>query len=65
MPIHEYQCERCGHVVEKIIWKMDDVEKTIVCPNCKISKAKKIMSLNGAFIINGYNAANGYDTVMR
>lgn len=64
MPIHEYQCEKCGHVIEKIIWKMDDVEKIIECPFCK-EKAKQIISDGGVFTVHGYNSNNGYAGHMR
>ena len=65
MPIHEYQCEKCGHVFETIIWKMDDVEKTLECPNCKKGKSKRIMSEGGIFRVHGYNSSNGYSGHMR
>ena len=64
MPIHEYQCKKCKHVIEAIIWKMEDVQNTIECPYCK-EKAKKIISDGGVFTIHGYNSSNGYSGHMR
>ena len=65
MPIYEYQCEKCNAVSENITYVQEKTLTEIECPVCKKGKAKKIMSVNGAFIIHGYNSMNGYDTVMR
>jgi len=64
MPIHEYQCEKCGHKCEEVTLKMEEVNPELKCPKCKEGIAKRLMSC-GCFIIHGYSAANGYDTVMR
>lgn len=68
MPIHEYQCEKCSYVFEKVTMCMDDVEEITDCPRCKeIGKkgnGKKVVSI-GTFVVNGYNSHNGYAGVMR
>lgn len=68
MPIHEYQCEKCGYIFEEVTLKMDAVKISTTCPACLEKKeqgiAKKIMS-SGSFIVHGYNANNGYAGHMR
>ena len=53
MPIHEYQCEKCGYIFEEVTLKMSAVKISTTCPNCK-EIAKRIMSV-GSFTIHGYN----------
>ncbi|MFT7684946.1 MAG: putative FmdB family regulatory protein [Candidatus Azotimanducaceae bacterium] len=50
MPIYEYQCESCGHKMEKI-QKMSD-EPLKVCPSCEQSALKKLVSA-AAFRLKG------------
>ena len=57
MGIHEYQCEKCGNICEKLFINKD-VKQYIECPDCK-KRAKKIIS-SGTFVINGYSASNNY-----
>lgn len=64
MPIHEYECEKCGHKFETITLKISDVEDKVECPNCKESVDKRIMSAGG-FVVHGFNSSNGYAGVMR
>ena len=42
VPIHEYQCERCKHSFEKLIFLSDD--ETISCPKCSNKNVKKLVS---------------------
>jgi len=49
MPIYEYQCEKCNHNFEKLVFSSSD--ETLECPECGFKKVKKLMS--SASIING------------
>ena len=51
MPIYEYRCTKCDHVIEKILQKSEaeDCGDTIVepCPQCKNGTFQKVMSVPG------------------
>lgn len=51
MPIMEFQCEKCGTVVEKIVNHSDKVviefKKESACKACGGTAFKKIMSIPG------------------
>ena len=68
MPIHEYQCEKCGYIFEEVTPNFEAVKISTHCPVCLKNKkrgiAKKIMS-SGSFRVHGYNASNGYAGHMR
>ena len=42
MPIYEYQCEKCSHSFEKLVFKGD--KEQIYCPTCGYNKVKKLLS---------------------
>ena len=63
MPIHEYQCEKCGHIFEEVSLKMSDAKKSSECPKCN-KDARKLIS-SGSFTVHGFNANNGYAGHMR
>jgi len=42
MPIYEYQCKKCHHCFELIVFSGDD-EKT-TCPECGHSQVKRLLS---------------------
>jgi len=42
MPIYEYQCEACGHKLEKLQKLSDDPLK--LCPDCEKPEMKKLIS---------------------
>ncbi len=50
MPIYEYQCEACGHRLEKIQKIADDPLKD--CPACEKASLKKLVSA-AAFRLKG------------
>jgi putative FmdB family regulatory protein len=50
MPIYEYQCESCGHRLEKIQKMSDDPIKD--CPACETPSLKKLVSA-AAFRLKG------------
>jgi len=56
MPIYEYQCEACGHKMEKL-QKMSD-EPLIDCPKCSKPALHKLISPAG-FRLSG---AGWYET---
>ncbi len=51
MPIYEYQCEACGHKMEKL-QKVSD-EPLIVCPECGAPKLRKLVSAAGFRLSGG------------
>ena len=50
MPIYEYQCQSCGHHLEKLQRMSDDPLKE--CPNCGESQLKRLVSA-AAFRLKG------------
>jgi putative FmdB family regulatory protein len=68
MPIYEYQCKECGYIFEEVTLKMEPTKISTECPVCNergnTGIAKRILS-KGSFIVNGYNASNGYAGHMR
>jgi len=50
MPIYEYQCQSCGHVLEKL-QKISDA-KLVDCPECEKPELKKSVTA-GAFRLSG------------
>ena len=50
MPIYEYQCDHCGHKLEKLQKISDDPLKT--CPQCSNQSLKKLVSA-AAFRLKG------------
>jgi len=42
MPIYEYQCEKCHHCFELIVFSSDD--KKITCPQCNHNQVKRLLS---------------------
>ena len=50
MPIYEYQCDNCGHKLEKL-QKISD-EPLKICPQCSNHSLKKLVSA-AAFRLKG------------
>ena len=50
MPIYEYQCEACGHKLEKL-QKISD-EPLTICPSCSAPRLTKLVSA-AAFRLKG------------
>lgn len=69
MPIHEYQCEKCGYIFEEVTLKMSAVKISTSCPACKgrddFGIAKRVISRPGKIQVNGFNAKNNYSGHMR
>lgn len=51
MPIYEYLCQKCGHVLEKI-QKFSD-EPLLECPECGEEALQKLIS-QGNFCLMGH-----------
>jgi putative FmdB family regulatory protein len=51
MPIYEYQCEACGHKMEKM-QKMSDAPLTD-CPKCSKPELRKLISAAGFRLSGG------------
>jgi putative FmdB family regulatory protein len=43
MPIFEYRCRECGTKYE-VLHKSSENQSEIICPNCKSSNNKKLLS---------------------
>lgn len=56
MPIYEYQCESCGHALEKLQRMSDDPLKE--CPDCGEASLRRLVSA-AAFRLKG---AGWYET---
>ncbi len=42
MPIFEYQCQKCDHIFEKLVFSGD--EEGVQCPQCQSKDVAKLMS---------------------
>ena len=60
MPIHEFQCPKCGHKKEILMVKSTDWKGTekLGCDKCK-GVYKQVISAP-SHQIHGFNEANGY-----
>ena len=54
MPIYEYQCEKCCHTFEILVFSSD--EEQIICPECRDKRVRRLMSCS-AFL--GQSAGDG------
>lgn len=43
MPLYEYECQKCRHSFETLVFDGDKIE----CPECKSEKLERLMSLPG------------------
>lgn len=53
MPIYEYECGKCGHFFEKLVFARDK-EEDIKCPSCGTADARRQMS---AAVVSSKNDA--------
>ncbi len=51
MPIYEYQCEKCEHQFEKLVFASDDDQ--VVCPKCNSKQVKRQLSSTSFFNSSG------------
>lgn len=56
MPIYEYQCKKCDHSFEKLIFKCDD--EHIICPKCGADNVKKLLSASSFMSKTGIGACS-------
>ncbi len=52
MPIHDYECEFCGHLFEELI-RSDADEADLVCPKCGATKPRRRMSVTARVASGG------------
>lgn len=43
MPIFEYQCAKCGHTFEELVFNSDESDG-VRCPDCNSKRVSKLMS---------------------
>jgi len=66
MPIYEYGCESCGHVLE--VWAKVDDAPPAACPKCGHASPKKLISRTafhlkgGGWYAQGYGSSGGAGT---
>jgi putative FmdB family regulatory protein len=41
MPLYEYECRKCDHVFEELVYG----DEPVACPNCKARKVEKLFSV--------------------
>lgn len=58
MPIYEYGCESCGHVLE--VWAKVDDAPPAACPKCGQANPKKLISRTAFHLKGGGWYAQGY-----
>lgn len=58
MPIYEYGCEACGHVLE--VWAKVDDAPPATCPQCGHANPKKLISRTAFHLKGGGWYAQGY-----
>ena len=70
MPLHEYECQKCGNLQEYLTTKISDGDwvNYMLCTECGGS-CRKVMSaphfrVTGANAINGYTSVPTYDEVI-
>ncbi len=42
MPIYEFQCNKCDHCFEKLVFVEED--EPVQCPKCRSTQVKKLVS---------------------
>jgi putative FmdB family regulatory protein len=52
MPLYEYECAKCGEVVE-ILWRGSEDEKGLSCPVCGSSELRRKLSAFSARVNSG------------
>ena len=52
MPLYEYECEKCGEVVE-ILWRREEDEKGMKCSVCGSSELHRKLSAFSAKVGSG------------
>ena len=58
MPIHNYECEFCGHLFEELIMREAD-EAELVCPKCGATKPRRRMAVT-AGVCGGSSSLGGF-----
>lgn len=53
MPLYEYKCNKCDHVVERIIPSTCDKAAWVKCPRCIRGRAKPVQFSRNSFALKG------------
>lgn len=56
MPIREFQCKSCGHIVEDIMYHPEDSVPR--CPHCETDSMSVLPSAVGGYTIRGSNSSS-------
>jgi len=56
MPLHEFQCTKCKHIFEKLLFKDDS--DILPCPKCGKDSNKILSTMT--YNMKGYSEKNGY-----
>jgi putative FmdB family regulatory protein len=59
MPRHDYQCDRCGHLVTDLHVALTNLSNPMTCPHCETGVLRR-QPCAPSFAITGFNAKNGY-----
>jgi len=57
MPIYEYSCLSCGHKFESLMKAYETAGK-VICPECKVHNAERVVASFGGYHIKGNNSAS-------
>jgi putative FmdB family regulatory protein len=58
MPIYDYRCEDCSTRYE-VFHKVREDAEDVVCPKCESRRAKKVMSVPAAAVMNSGESFGG------
>jgi putative FmdB family regulatory protein len=58
MPIYDYRCEDCNARYE-VYHKSREIAEDVVCPQCQSARAKKLMSVPAAAVMNSAPSFSG------
>lgn len=59
MPVWTFKCRDCGAQSDLIYANYDESVKNASCPHCYSQDVVRLPSAP-SFVVNGYNAKNGY-----
>jgi putative FmdB family regulatory protein len=59
MPLYEYECRKCGELVE-VLWRRPEDEEGLTCPACGGSELHRKLSAFSAKV--GSGSTGGYES---
>lgn len=68
MPMYDYECHKCGHKFEELVFSSAVPDEEIVCPKCRERKSRRLLSApsiasgKGASLnpVRGCNPSSGF-----